>query len=42
LNWSFKQPLINYLERLTATQELITNEIIMNHSPPPGLKLIQN
>jgi len=27
------QPLITYLERLTATQELITNELIID--PPP-------
>ena len=29
----YPEPLITYLERLTATQELITNELIID--PPP-------
>jgi hypothetical protein len=33
LQLELSQPLIDYLERLTATQELITNELIINQPP---------
>jgi hypothetical protein len=36
------QPLIDYSGRLTATQKLIMKGFILNQSPPPGLKSIQN